>query len=150
MQPAPPVLCAAQAFLPAPGFPTGNPLRQTYCCEAYNILRKSANLLLNLLHLMAGASIPDIQSDPEKAMLKLQVGAAASWCAPAAAGQVVGWAASSWAASRHGFNEPSPHFWMGTGEGADQQMVLQGPCTCATCCLPTHRNVTGEAAARPA
>lgn len=47
---------------------------QTYCCEAYNILRKSANLLLSLFHLMAGASIPDIQSDPEKAMLKLQVG----------------------------------------------------------------------------
>jgi hypothetical protein len=49
------------------------PLFQTYCCEAYNILRKSANLLLSLFHLMAGASIPDIQSDPEKAMLKLQV-----------------------------------------------------------------------------
>ena len=45
---------------------------QTYCCEAYNILRKSANLLLSLFHLMAGASIPAIQSDPEKAMLKLQ------------------------------------------------------------------------------
>ncbi len=53
---------------------------QTYCCEAYNILRKSANLLLNLLHLMAGASIPDIQSDPEKAMLKLQVAAAVLAC----------------------------------------------------------------------
>lgn len=50
------------------------PPPQTYCCEAYNILRKSANLLLNLMHLMAGASIPDIRSDPEKAMLKLQVG----------------------------------------------------------------------------
>ena len=57
-----------------------SPSRQTYCCEAYNILRKSANLLLNLLHLMAGASIPDIQSDPEKAMLKLQVGGrAGAW-----------------------------------------------------------------------
>ena len=46
---------------------------QTYCCEAYNILRKSAGLLLSLLHLMAGASIPEIQKDPGKAVLKLQV-----------------------------------------------------------------------------
>lgn len=37
-------------------------------------MRKSANLLLSLFHLMAGASIPDIHSDPEKAVLKLQVG----------------------------------------------------------------------------
>lgn len=42
------------------------------CCEAYNILRKSSTLLLSLLHLMAGSSIPDIRSDPEKALLKLQ------------------------------------------------------------------------------
>lgn len=60
-------------FSPLPA-PPHSP--QTYCCEAYNILRKSAGLLLSLVHLMAGASIPDIQGDPEKAMLKLQVG----WC----------------------------------------------------------------------
>jgi len=46
---------------------------RTLACEAYNILRKSASLLVSLLHLMAGASIPDVQSDPDKAMLKLQV-----------------------------------------------------------------------------
>eukprot|EP01018_Ginkgo_biloba_P009326 Gb_01861 [translate_table: standard] len=45
---------------------------KSYCCEAYNILRKSSNLILNLFHLMAGASIPDIASDPEKGILKLQ------------------------------------------------------------------------------
>ncbi|KAL3750018.1 hypothetical protein ACJRO7_011059 [Eucalyptus globulus] len=45
---------------------------KTYCCEAYNILRKSSNLILNLFHLMAGSNIPDIASDPEKGMLKLQ------------------------------------------------------------------------------
>jgi phosphatidylinositol 3-kinase len=44
-----------------------------HACEAYNILRKSASLILSLFHLMAGAAIPDIRSDPEKAMLKLQV-----------------------------------------------------------------------------
>jgi len=43
-------------------------------CEAYNILRKSADLILSLFHLMAGASIEAIRSNPENAMLKLQVG----------------------------------------------------------------------------
>lgn len=47
---------------------------RTYCCEAYNILRKSSTLILSLFHLMAGAAIPDVRQDPEKAMLKLQVG----------------------------------------------------------------------------
>ena len=47
---------------------------RTYACEAYNILRKSADLILSLFHLMAGASIEAIRQDPEKAILKLQVG----------------------------------------------------------------------------
>jgi len=42
------------------------------CGEAFNILRKSANLLLSLVHLMAGSSIPDIRCDPEAALLKVQ------------------------------------------------------------------------------
>ncbi|CAA6665549.1 unnamed protein product [Spirodela intermedia] len=45
---------------------------KSYCCEAYNILRKSSNLILNLFHLMAGSNIPDIASEPEKGILKLQ------------------------------------------------------------------------------
>ncbi|KMT07235.1 hypothetical protein BVRB_6g148700 isoform A [Beta vulgaris subsp. vulgaris] len=45
---------------------------KSYCCEAFNILRKSSNLILNLFHLMAGSNIPDIASDPEKGILKLQ------------------------------------------------------------------------------
>lgn len=45
----------------------------TYACEAYNILRKSVDLILSLFHLMAGASIDAIRQDPEKAILKLQV-----------------------------------------------------------------------------
>jgi phosphatidylinositol 3-kinase len=40
-------------------------------CEAYNILRKSADLILSLFHLMAGASIPAIRQHPENALLKL-------------------------------------------------------------------------------
>jgi hypothetical protein len=43
------------------------------CCQAYNILRHSAGLLLSLLHLMAGAPVTDLAADPSKAMLKLQV-----------------------------------------------------------------------------
>lgn len=45
---------------------------KSYCCEAYNIIRKSSNLILNLFYLMAGSNIPDIASDPEKGILKLQ------------------------------------------------------------------------------
>lgn len=44
---------------------------KSYCCEAYNILRKSSNLILNLFHLIAGSNIPDIASDPEKSILKV-------------------------------------------------------------------------------
>jgi hypothetical protein len=44
-----------------------------FSCEAYNILRKSADLILSLFHLMAGASIEAIRYNPENAMLKLQV-----------------------------------------------------------------------------
>eukprot|EP00877_Chromochloris_zofingiensis_P002248 jgi/Chrzof1/12023/Cz06g18140.t1 len=43
-----------------------------YSCEAYNILRKNADLILSLFHLMAGASIEAIRINPENAMLKLQ------------------------------------------------------------------------------
>jgi len=45
---------------------------KTYCCEAYNILRKSVVLILNLFSLMAHANIPDISQDCEKALLKLE------------------------------------------------------------------------------
>lgn len=45
---------------------------KNYCVEAYNILRRHGNLVLNLFHLMAGANIPNIASDPEKVLLQLQ------------------------------------------------------------------------------
>ncbi len=44
-----------------------------YACEAYNILRKSSDLMLSLFHLMAGSSIDAIRQDPGTAILKLQV-----------------------------------------------------------------------------
>ena len=45
---------------------------RSYCCEAFNILRKSSNLILNLIMLMSEANIPDISTDPERTRLKLQ------------------------------------------------------------------------------
>ena len=50
-----------------------------HACEAYNILRKSASLILSLFHLMAGAAIPDVRADPEKVILKLQVSRASPY-----------------------------------------------------------------------
>ena len=41
----------------------------TLACEAYNILRKSSNLILNLFSLMVDARIPDIQG--EKSIFKV-------------------------------------------------------------------------------
>ena len=45
---------------------------KTYCCEAYNILRKHVVLILNLFSLMEHSNIPDISQDSEKALLKLE------------------------------------------------------------------------------
>jgi len=43
-----------------------------HSCEAYNILRKSANLILNLFSLMLDADLPNISSQPEKSIHKVQ------------------------------------------------------------------------------
>jgi len=37
---------------------------KSYCCQAFLWLRKSANLILNLLKLMSDAGIPDLSDDP--------------------------------------------------------------------------------------
>lgn len=53
----------------------GGAAYRTFCtlaCEAYNILRRSAGLLLSLFHLMADTAVPDLAADPSKALLKLQ------------------------------------------------------------------------------
>lgn len=42
------------------------------CCLAFNILRQHANLILNLLSLMGDANIPDLSSDVEKNLYKVQ------------------------------------------------------------------------------
>eukprot|EP01100_Stratorugosa_tubuloviscum_P003480 TRINITY_DN1848_c0_g3_i1.p1 TRINITY_DN1848_c0_g3~~TRINITY_DN1848_c0_g3_i1.p1 ORF type:complete len:812 (+),score=322.00 TRINITY_DN1848_c0_g3_i1:50-2485(+) len=43
-----------------------------YCCEAYNILRRSAKLILNLFLLMIDADIPHISLEGEKSILRIQ------------------------------------------------------------------------------
>lgn len=47
---------------------------KSYCFTAYSILRKSANLILNLFSLMVDAGIPDIEREgaPNLAVLKVQ------------------------------------------------------------------------------
>jgi phosphatidylinositol 3-kinase len=73
-KPFPPPMKLCKEMVEAMGGSNSDSYRQfySYCCEAYNILRKSANLILNLFQLMEGARIPDISNDPQKAMLKLQ------------------------------------------------------------------------------
>lgn len=44
----------------------------TYCCQAYNWLRKSADLILNLLNLMADAGIEELSSDPTTTLQKVE------------------------------------------------------------------------------
>ena len=43
-----------------------------YCCQAFNIIRKSANLFLNLLSLMRDANIPDMAPDPNRVIDKVR------------------------------------------------------------------------------
>ncbi|KAJ3041544.1 Phosphatidylinositol (PI) 3-kinase [Rhizophlyctis rosea] len=45
---------------------------KSYCFIAFNNLRKSANLILNLFSLMVGANVPDIAIEPDKAVWKVQ------------------------------------------------------------------------------
>jgi len=47
---------------------------KSYCCQAYNWLRKSASLILNLLGLMAEAGIPDlsIHTNPQTVLARVE------------------------------------------------------------------------------
>lgn len=45
---------------------------KTYCCQAYNWLRKSANLILNLLSLMSDAGISELSADPVAVLAKVE------------------------------------------------------------------------------
>eukprot|EP01138_Halocafeteria_seosinensis_P006251 gb/GECG01006392.1/.p1 GENE.gb/GECG01006392.1/~~gb/GECG01006392.1/.p1 ORF type:complete len:1074 (+),score=112.44 gb/GECG01006392.1/:1-3222(+) len=43
-----------------------------YCCQGYTIIRRSANLFLNLLNLMRDAGIADMGAHPEVTLMKVQ------------------------------------------------------------------------------
>ena len=45
---------------------------KTYCCQAYNWLRKSASLILNLLNLMIDSGIEALANDPITTLAKIQ------------------------------------------------------------------------------
>ena len=45
---------------------------KSLCYTAFIVLRKSANLILNLFALMVEANIPDIRMEPDKAVWKVQ------------------------------------------------------------------------------
>ncbi|PWN50000.1 phosphatidylinositol 3-kinase [Violaceomyces palustris] len=45
---------------------------KSLCYTAFTSLRKSANLILNLVALMVDANVPDIKVEPDKAVLKVQ------------------------------------------------------------------------------
>ncbi|SCU81746.1 LADA_0C00848g1_1 [Lachancea dasiensis] len=45
---------------------------RSYCFVAYSILRRNANLILNLFELMKPSEIPDIKIDPDGAILKVK------------------------------------------------------------------------------
>ncbi|CAD6917266.1 unnamed protein product [Tilletia controversa] len=45
---------------------------KSLCHTAFSSLRKSANLILNLVALMVDANVPDIKIEPDKAVLKVQ------------------------------------------------------------------------------
>ncbi|KAJ6257567.1 hypothetical protein Dda_7352 [Drechslerella dactyloides] len=47
-------------------------LFKSYCFTSFTILRKSANLILNLWTLMVDAGIPDVEREPDTAVLKVQ------------------------------------------------------------------------------
>ncbi|KAH3763765.1 phosphatidylinositol 3-kinase [Pelomyxa schiedti] len=73
-KPLPPPMRICKEMVNVMGGVNSNHYRQfkQYCCESYNIIRKSSNLIISLFSLMANANIHDIALDPEKSILRLQ------------------------------------------------------------------------------
>jgi phosphatidylinositol 3-kinase len=75
-QPLPPPFRFTRAMADAMGGEDSDHYKrfQSYCCQAYNWLRKSANLILNMLSLMVNASIPDlsVHEDPSTVLKKVE------------------------------------------------------------------------------
>ncbi|TIC05059.1 phosphatidylinositol 3-kinase, partial [Wallemia mellicola] len=73
-KPFPPLLKISKEMVDGMGGPTSPHYHKfkNLCFTAYTTLRKNSNLILNLIALMINANIPDIQIEPDKAVLKVQ------------------------------------------------------------------------------
>ena len=73
-KPLPPAMKITREMIDAMGgeASSGYDRFQSYCFVSYNILRKSANLIISLFSLMQHSNVPDIQEDPERMMTKVQ------------------------------------------------------------------------------
>ncbi len=70
----PPPMKLCREMIEAMGGPgsAGYTRFKTLACEAYNILRKNAPLFLVLMQLMSAAGIPDVSTEPDKTLLRLE------------------------------------------------------------------------------
>lgn len=71
-KPFPPPMKLAREMVEAMGGQASPHYQQfkSYCFLAFSILRKSANLILNLFALMVNSAVPDIALEPDKVVLK--------------------------------------------------------------------------------
>lgn len=73
-KPLPPPMRLTKEMIDGMGGPESNNYKRfkSYCCQAYNILRKSANLVLNLLNLMRDAGIEALAHEPDTTIAKVR------------------------------------------------------------------------------
>jgi len=73
-KPFPPPMKISMEMVQAMGGVDGNDFRKfrSYCFTAFNILRKSSNLILNLFSLMKHSNVTDIMADQDRAVMKIQ------------------------------------------------------------------------------
>ncbi|RLN54916.1 hypothetical protein BBJ29_008006 [Phytophthora kernoviae] len=73
-KPYPPPFKLTKEMVEGMGGPTSEHYKKftTYCCQAYNYLRMSADLILNLLSLMADSGIEELSANPATTLLKVE------------------------------------------------------------------------------
>eukprot|EP00042_Codosiga_hollandica_P042308 m.386572 g.386572 ORF g.386572 m.386572 type:complete len:827 (-) comp56302_c0_seq3:193-2673(-) len=73
-KPYPPPMKLSKDMIDAMGGTTSEEMKRfrTHCFNAFLILRKHANLILNLFSLMLSSSVADIALDPDKTVMKVQ------------------------------------------------------------------------------
>ena len=73
-KPFPPPMKLSREMVEAMGGSQSNQYKsfEQLCCQCFNILRKSSNLILNLFMLMLDSGVTDLRGDGEKILLKIQ------------------------------------------------------------------------------